>query len=260
MIKIAVAGVGGRMGERIISLLLQEDGVLISGALEREGHPLIGRFIAEGKIPVSGSIDAAAADADGIIDFTTPAASLINAEFAARTGRAMVIGTTGFREDELARLKSLAEGFACVLSPNTSVGVNVMFEAARSIALLLADGFDVEIAETHHRHKIDSPSGTALKLGEVIAEALSTNLKDAAVYSRHGRIGERGSGEIGIQALRGGDVVGEHTVFFFGRGERIELTHRASTRDNFASGAIRAMKWVVGKPAGIYTMKDVLGI
>ena len=154
----------------------------------------------------------------------------------------------------------LAESFPCVISPNMSIGVNVMFETARMLAGLLGNEFDVEIIETHHKHKIDSPSGTALRLGEVVAEALGRDFKKVARLERHGQVGERKKGEIGIQAIRGGDVVGEHAVIFFGAGERIELTHRASNRDNFAKGAIRAVKWVVGKPPGIYTMKDVLGI
>jgi 4-hydroxy-tetrahydrodipicolinate reductase len=266
MIKVAVTGVAGRMGGRIISLLRQEQEIQIVGATEREGHPALGKDaglvagIGEINIRVYGKIEEAASLADAIVDFTTPAGTLMNAEYASRTGKAMVIGTTGFSEDEQKRIKKLAENFPCVMSPNMSIGVNVMFEIARRLAGLLGDEFDVEIVETHHRHKVDSPSGTALRLGEVVAEALGRDFKKVARFERYGQIGERKKEEIGIQAIRGGDVVGEHTLIFFGFGERIELTHKAESRDNFARGAIRALKWVVGKPSGIYTMKDVLGI
>ncbi|MGH7807348.1 MAG: 4-hydroxy-tetrahydrodipicolinate reductase, partial [Thermodesulfobacteriota bacterium] len=185
---------------------------------------------------------------------------LKNAEYASITGKAMVIGTTGFKLEEQKRIRELAGSFPSVISPNMSIGVNVMFEIAKKLAGFLGDEFDVEIVETHHKHKVDSPSGTALRLGEEIAGALGRDFKTVARFERHGQIGERKKGEIGIQTIRGGDVIGEHTAFFLGQGERIELTHKASNRDNFARGAVRAVKWVVGKPPGIYSMKDVLGI
>lgn len=266
MIKIAITGVGGRMGGRILSLLREEDGIEIAGATEKEGHPVIGKdagVVAGGErigVLVSDRIEEAAFDADVVVDFTSPVATLANAEYASKTGRAMVIGTTGFSEDEKKKLEGLVKGFPCVMSTNMSIGVNVMFEVAKRLAQFLGDEFDVEIVEAHHRFKADSPSGTALKLGEVVAEALGRDFRKVARFERYGRIGERGRDEIGIQTIRGGDIVGEHTLIFCGIGEMVELTHRAFSRDNFARGAIRALKWVVGKPPGIYTMKDVLGI
>jgi 4-hydroxy-tetrahydrodipicolinate reductase len=266
MIKTAIAGVAGRMGGRILSLIREEEGIKIMGATERPGHPVIGKdagVCAGGEqigILVSDRIEEAAFDADVVVDFTAPVAALANAEYASKTGKAMVIGTTGFSEDEKKKLESLAKDFPSVMSPNMSIGVNVMFEVAKMLAEFLGHGFDVEIIEAHHRFKADSPSGTALKLGEVVAEALGRDFKKVARFERYGRIGERGKEEIGIQTIRGGDVVGEHTLIFYGVGERVEFIHRALSRDNFARGAIRALKWVVGKPPGIYTMKDVLGI
>jgi 4-hydroxy-tetrahydrodipicolinate reductase len=266
MIKVVVAGVSGRMGRRILSLLRDEGEIKVVGATERGGHSILGKDVGmvmglgELKVHVTDRIDEAAAGADAIIDFTTPDSTLSNAEYASNTRKGMVIGTTGFSEEEKGRLEGLAENFPCVLSPNMSIGVNVMFEVAKRIAELLGDGFDIEIIEAHHRHKADSPSGTALRLGEAVAEATRRNFKEVARFERYGRIGERKRDEIGIQTVRGGDIVGEHTVMYCGIGERIELTHRALNRDNFARGAIRALKWIVGKPPGIYTMKDVLGI
>ncbi len=266
MIKTAIMGVAGRMGGRILSLLMEEEGVKVIGATERKGHSVMGRdagMITGGEgigVLVSDRIEEAAFDADVIVDFTAPIATLANAEYASKTGKAMVIGTTGFSEDEKKKVESLARGFPCVMSPNMSIGVNVMFEVAKRLAQSLGDEFDVEIIEAHHRLKADSPSGTALKLGEIVAESLGRDFKKVARFERYGRIGERGKDEIGIQTIRGGDVVGEHTLIFCGIGERLEFTHRALSRDNFARGAIRALKWVVGKPPGIYTMKDVLGI
>lgn len=266
MIKVAITGVAGRMGRRILSLLREEQGIKIIGATERKDHSVMGRdagVVAGGEqigVLVSDRIEEAAFDADVIVDFTAPVATLAHAEYASKTGKAMVIGTTGFSEDEKKKLESLAKRFPCVMSPNMSIGVSVMFEVAKKLAQSLGDEFDVEIIEAHHRFKADSPSGTALKLGEIVAEALGRDFKKVSRFERYGRIGERGKDEIGIQTIRGGDIVGEHTLIFCGIGERVELAHRALSRDNFARGAIRALKWVVGRPPGIYTMKDVLGI
>jgi len=266
MIKVAITGVAGRMGGRILSLLREEDGIKIVGATEKEGHSSIGKdagIVTGGMeigIKVLDRIELGAIDADVIIDFTAPSATLTHALYASKKGKAMVVGTTGFLEEERKRFEKLTKEFPCVISPNMSIGVNVMFEVSKMIAGYLGTEFDVEIIEAHHKHKADSPSGTALRLGEAIAEALGRDFKKVARFERHGRIGERGKEEIGIQAIRGGDIIGDHTVIFCGTGERIEFTHRALSRDNFAMGAIRALKWVVGKPPGIYTMKDVLGI
>ncbi len=267
MIKVAVMGMAGRMGGRLLSLLSSEKGFEVVGATEKPQSPVLGKDaglatgLGEIGVVVSESIEEAASRADVIVDFTIPYASLTHARYAARTGKAMVIGTTGFSPDERKEVEGLTQKFPCVMSPNMSVGVNVVFDVAERLAKLLgSSGFDVEIVEAHHRYKIDSPSGTAIKLAEVVAEALERDLSRVARFERHGKIGERKKDEIGIQTIRGGDVVGEHTVIFFGMGERIELIHRASSRDNFARGAIRAVRWVVGKPPGLYTMKDVLGI
>ncbi len=179
---------------------------------------------------------------------------------AAQAKKAMVIGTTGLSPDNLAELAELSRNFPCVQSPNMAVGVNVLFKIARKMAALLGDAYDIEIIEAHHRMKKDAPSGTALKLGEMVAEGVHRNLAEVGVYSRHGMIGERTDKEIGIQTIRAGDIVGEHTVYFAGAGERLELTHRAHSRDNFARGAALAAAWVVGKPNGLYTMFDVLDL
>ena len=195
-----------------------------------------------------------------IVDFTAPESTLANARYASSNGKAMVIGTTGLSEDQKKELTDLAANFPCVFSPNMSIGVNVMFEATRKLAEILGDDYDVEIIEAHHKHKVDAPSGTALRLGEAAAEGLGRDFNKVARYERHGAIGERKEKEIGMQTIRAGDIVGEHTVMFCGAGERIELTHRAMSRDNFAKGVVRAVKWIPGKSAGIYTMKEVLGI
>ncbi|HEY7534627.1 MAG TPA: 4-hydroxy-tetrahydrodipicolinate reductase [Thermodesulfobacteriota bacterium] len=266
MIKVAITGIAGRMARRILSLLQGEEGIKIVGATEKEGHFFLGKdpaVVAGGieiGVPISDKIEVAARDADAIIDFTTPSATLISALYASKMGKAMVVGTTGFLDDEKKRFEKLAESFPCVISPNMSIGVSVMFEVSKLLARYLGNEFDVEIIEAHHKHKTDSPSGTAIRLGEAIAETLGRDFKQVARFERHGRIGARGKEEIGIQAIRGGDIIGDHTVIFCGTGERIEFTHRALDRDNFARGAIRALKWVIGKPPGIYTMKDVLGI
>lgn len=266
MIKVLVTGAAGRMGRQIVSLLLQEDDIEVVGATEAEGHPSIGKDVGKiigiGKIDVlvSDNLDKAASEADVVVDFTNPLATLDAASYASLKGKPMVIGTTGFSSDERVRLEELAGKFPCVVSPNMSIGVNVMFEITKKLAELLGNEFDVEIIEAHHRQKKDSPSGTAIRLGEIVAEATGRDFSDVARFERHGHLGERGLNEIGIQAIRGGDIIGEHCVLFCGNGERVELTHRATNRDNFARGAIRALRWIIGKPPGIYTMRDVLGI
>lgn len=253
------------MGERILSLLLESDQFEVAGATEAAGSRLIGKDIgslsskARSKIKVSDNLDEAFRDAHGIIDFSSPQSTLKTAEYAAANSKALVVGTTGFSDKEKDTLVKLAYNFPCVFSPNMSVGVNVMFEMASKLTELLGNDFDIEILEAHHRNKKDSPSGTALRIAEVVSETLDKNLDDIAVYERHGNIGARKKGELGIQTLRGGDVVGEHSLIFYGDGERVEFTHKASSRDTFANGAIRALKWVSDKPAGLYTMKDVLG-
>jgi 4-hydroxy-tetrahydrodipicolinate reductase len=266
MVRAAVAGIAGRMGSRIAQLILETSNIELAGAFERSDHPKVGRDIAEiiGGSPmgktVGGSILDVLEDVDVVIDFTTASVSLGHLREAASKKKPMVIGSTGFTPDQLGQAGELARKAACVLAPNMSMGVNVLFKVVGDVARLLGEGFDVEIVEAHHRFKKDAPSGTAVKLAQVVAESLDRDLGEVGVYARHGLIGERTNKEIGIQTLRGGDIVGEHTVLFAGMGERIEITHRAHSRDNFARGAVRAALWVVGQPAGLYDMKDVLGI
>jgi 4-hydroxy-tetrahydrodipicolinate reductase len=265
VIKVAVVGVCGRMGMSIASLAGTDEDIELVGATEVPGHVSIGRdledFIkgAGPGVRVSDSIEIAARAADVIIDFTVPEATLAHAEYSVRNEKSMVIGTTGFTSEQREKLLRLLDRIPCVLSPNMSVGVNVLFEISRQVASHLGESYDAEIFETHHRSKADSPSGTAIALAEAVAAGLGSELKDVARYERHGRIGARKKGEIGIQTLRGGDVVGDHTVMFLGDGERVELTHKATSRENFSSGALRAAKWIPGKSPGVYAMRDVLG-
>ena len=265
VIKVAVVGVCGRMGMSVASLAGADEDIELVGATEVPGHVSIGRDLGdliEGAGPgvsVSDSIEVAARAADVIIDFTVPEATLAHAEYSVRNEKSMVIGTTGFTSEQREKLLRLLERIPCVFSPNMSVGVNVLFEISRQVASHLGESYDAEIFETHHRAKADSPSGTAIALAKAVAAGLGSELKDVARYERHGRIGARKRGEIGVQTLRGGDVVGDHTVMFLGDGERVELTHKATSRDNFSSGALRAAKWIPGKSPGVYAMRDVLG-
>ena len=236
------------------------------GATEVPGHERVGTdasalggWAAPGVV-VRDDMAEAAADADVIVDFTAPAATLAHAEYAAGSGKSMVTGTTGFTDGQRETLLAALGKIPCVFAPNMSVGINLLLELARGTAFSLGDGYDAEIVETHHGRKVDAPSGTALALAESVASGRGRDLSDVARYERHGNTGPRKKGEIGVQTLRGGDVVGDHTVMFLGDGERIELTHRATSRENFSSGALRAVKWIAGKPPGIYSMRDVLGL
>ncbi len=266
MVKAIVAGAGGRMGGRIIAMIKEADGIELSAAFERPDSPAVGKDAGEVAgighigVEINGSLDQVIDKGDVIIDFTFHQAAVKHAERAASAGRSMVIGTTGFSQEEKARIEELSHSFPCVLAPNMSVGVNLLYKLLEITATVLGDDYDVEIVEAHHRMKKDAPSGTALQLGRVVAQALGRDFDKVAVYERHGIIGERSGKEIGIQTLRGGDIVGEHTVMFAGIGERVEITHKASSRDTFARGAVRAAKWVAGKGPGLYSMQDVLGI
>ncbi|RMF42152.1 MAG: 4-hydroxy-tetrahydrodipicolinate reductase [Deltaproteobacteria bacterium] len=266
MTKIAVTGAAGRMGGRIITLATESDSLQVTGAVERTGHPRIGEDA--GLVAGCGALDVAITDsleqalegADLLIDFTFPQVTLENAEVCARVGRGMVIGSTGFRPEEREQLARITAGIPVVFAPNMSVGVNVCFKILKDIARTLGDGWDVEIVELHHNKKKDAPSGTAVRMGEVVADALGRDYNKVANCHREGMCGERAPEEIGMQTVRGGDIVGEHTVYFIGMGERIELTHRAMSRDMFARGAVRAAAWLKGKPAGMYDMQAVLGL
>jgi 4-hydroxy-tetrahydrodipicolinate reductase len=266
MIKIAVCGAAGQMGQRIINSIIESEGVLFCGALERPGHHQIGEdaglLAGCGKtdVQITDSLNAVVAACDVLIDFTSPKVSLKNLELCALHKKSIVIGSTGFTPEERALAAELAKDIPVVLAPNMSVGVNVCFKVLNDIATTLGDDFDVEIVELHHKLKKDAPSGTAVRMGEIVAEALGRDYNKVANCHREGIIGERTKEEIGMQTVRGGDIVGEHTVYFIGMGERIEISHRAMTRDMFSRGSVRAAKWVVGKAPGLYDMQDVLGL
>jgi 4-hydroxy-tetrahydrodipicolinate reductase len=256
------------MGARIINVISASEGIRLSSALERKGHTLVGQDACTlAGIPSSGSparitddLVVALTAADVLIDFTIPEATLGHIKACAELGKAIVIGTTGFSKEQLVEIDACARKIPCMLSPNMSIGVNLCFKILAEIARTIGNDYDMEIVEAHHRLKKDAPSGTALKMAQVIAKAVDRNLDEVGVYARKGMIGERAKKEIGIQTLRGGDIVGDHTVMFAGTGERIELTHRATSRDTFAAGAVRAAKWIVGKKPGLYDMQDVLGL
>ena len=256
--KLAVTGAGGRMGRALIEAIQADGGLELGAALDAPGSPAIGQDV--GGVKVSADVAGAVSACDVLIDFTRPEGALAHLAACAKQGRAMVIGTTGFSEPQSASIREAAQRIPIVLSPNFAVGVNVLFKLAETAARALGEGYDVEIVEAHHRHKVDAPSGTALKLGEIIARALERDLGKVAVHGREGETGERPAKAIGFHALRGGDIVGEHTALFAGVGERLELTIRSQSRMTYAHGAVRAAKWLRRKPAGLYDMFDVLGL
>ncbi len=266
MTKIIVAGAMGRMGTRIIANILAGSDYKLVGALESPGDSALGRDVGviagkgECGIKITDSLDALMSEADVVIDFTSSRTTLPHLEIVARHGKAAVIGSTGHTPEERLGIEAFAAKIPFVMASNMSVGVNVLWKIIADAAKLLGEGYDVEIVEAHHRLKKDAPSGTAMTTAEVLAGALNRNLAKDAVYHREGMIGPRKPKEIGIQTVRGGDVVGDHTVFFLGDGERLEITHRATSRDTFALGALRAAQWVVGRPKGLYSMRDVLGL
>lgn len=254
------------MGKRLVSLVQESPNLQLAGATEAKGHPGLGRDAGDiagcGPLGVSLVSDLATVlqQADVVVDFTSPTVTLGHLTLAVQHKRAMVIGTTGFSPDEMKQLRRHAESIPCVQAPNMSVGINVLLEIIGKVAQALGDDYDLEIIDAHHNKKKDAPSGTALKLAEALAAAKNWDLEETGVYARHGIIGERSSKEIGIQTVRAGDIVGDHTVLYGGPGERIEITHRAHNRDPFARGALRAAEWVVKQPPGLYGMADVLGL
>ena len=266
MTRIAITGAAGRMGRSLIEACNQTDGVDVTVALEHPDNSLLGSdagdLVGVGKLGVLIGAELAAVvdDFDVLIDFTRPEPTLANLEVCRQAGRRVVIGTTGFSEQEKARIKAAAEDIGVVFAPNMSVGVNVCLKLLDVAARVLGDEVDIEVIEAHHRHKVDAPSGTALRMGEVVAEALGRDLKDCAVYGREGHTGERDRKTIGFETIRAGDIVGDHTVLFAGTGERIEITHKASSRMTFAYGAVRAASWLTGRKTGLYDMRDVLGL
>lgn len=266
MTKVIVAGASGRMGQRVGYMVTQNKDLQLVGGFEQPDNPAVGRDIGEvggygtRGVAIASSLESVIGLGDVIIDFTFHAATMKFARIAAAHKKAMVIGTTGLTPENLAELKDLARDIVIVQAPNMAVGVNVLFKLTQKVAQILGNDYDIEIVEAHHRMKKDAPSGTALKLGEMAALGVGRDLQKVGVFERNGIIGERTDEEIGIQTIRGGDIVGEHTVYFAGPGERIELTHRAHNRDNFARGAAVAAAWVTGRPNGLYSMFDVLGL
>jgi len=251
--KIAIAGAGGRMGRTLIDAVLADRGLSLAAAFDVPGSPAVGQQV--GNIRVSSDPKTAAA-ADVLIDFTRPEGALEHLRHA----RAMVIGTTGFAEAQKKTIEEAARRMPIAMAANFAVGVNAAYQLAETAARILGDGYDVEIIEAHHRHKVDAPSGTALRLGEIVAKALNRKLSDVARHGRAGETGERPESEIGFHAIRGGDIVGEHTVIFAGQGERLEVTVRSQSRMTYAAGALRAAKFLQGRAPGLYDMADVLGL
>jgi 4-hydroxy-tetrahydrodipicolinate reductase len=264
MVKCIVIGAAGRMGSRIIQTIHQTEGIQLVGTVEIKSHSLVGtdagEFSGTGKIGILivDSIDVVNSDCDVLIDFTTPESSLSSLEWSAAKKKAVVIGTTGFSPKQKDHIKKLAQDIPCVCAPNMSVGINLMFNIISQVAKTLQDEYDIEIIESHHRLKKDAPSGTAVKMAQILASTLKRNLEQVAVHQRKGLIGKRRNEEIGIQVIRAGDIVGEHTVIFAGAGERLEITHKAHSRDTFARGAVKAAQWVVKQQPGLYDMQDVL--
>jgi 4-hydroxy-tetrahydrodipicolinate reductase len=264
-VKAIVIGAAGRMGIRLLWAIHETAHIYLAGAVERKDHPFLGRDAGEvagmekWEVPLAGDLREVISSGEVILDFTNAEAALRNFQVAAEKGKGAVIGSTGFSSVQMDEVKALARKVPCVLSPNMSVGVNVMFKFVGDLARVLGDDFDMEVIEAHHRMKKDAPSGTAMKIGQILAQAVNRNLEQVGNFARKGIIGERKKSEIGMQTIRAGDIVGEHTVIFGGMGERLEFTHRAHSRDNFARGAVRAAGWVVKQPPGLYDMQDVLG-
>jgi 4-hydroxy-tetrahydrodipicolinate reductase len=254
--KLAVAGAGGRMGAALIEAIRADDALALAAAFDAPGSPALGREL--GGIKVTSDVPAAVSASDVVLDFTRPEGTMRHLDACLKHEKALVIGTTGFSAAQMKAIGEAGKRIAIVMSPNFAVGVNVLFKAAGMAARALGDAYDVEIIEAHHRHKVDAPSGTALALGEIVAAALKRKIDDVEKHGRHGDTGERPSKEIGFHAIRGGDIVGEHTVLFAGAGERLELTVRSQSRTTYASGALRAAKWLRRRPAGLYDMFDVL--
>jgi 4-hydroxy-tetrahydrodipicolinate reductase len=266
MVNIVVSGAAGRMGGRIIALSKKFDDLQLVGALEQKDHNDLGKDAGEvvgaGTMGVrlTNGMKNVSEKVDAVIDFSSHSATVELIGSLANNPVPVVVGTTGLPDEAVKAIRAYSKKAPCVLAPNMSVGVNLLLKVLQDIAKVLGDDYDVEVVEAHHRLKKDAPSGTAIRMAQVLAEALNRNLEDSAVYSRKGLIGERREKEIGIQTIRAGDIVGEHTVLFGGLGERIEVTHRVSNRDTFARGALKAALWVTRQSAGFYDMRDVLGL
>lgn len=265
MMKIAIAGATGRMGKMLIEAVLNCTDAELVGALEHESCPLLGEdagaFLGKKTgVVITSDITKALSSAEFLIDFTRPEGTMAHLAVAQKTNSKMIIGTTGLSSEQIDNLKKASANLAIVFAPNMSVGVNATFKLLEIAAKMLNEGYDIEIVEAHHRHKVDAPSGTALRMGEVIADALGEKLGDVAVYAREGHTGERKAGSIGFATIRGGDIVGDHTVLFAGEGERIEISHKSSSRQSYAQGSLRAARFLQAQGSGLYDMQDVLGL
>jgi 4-hydroxy-tetrahydrodipicolinate reductase len=263
--RIAVAGASGRMGRMLIEAIHNSDDCVLAGALDVPGSPALGidatAFLGSASgVVITSDLRQGLAQAQVLIDFTRPEGTLAHLEVCKDLGVKLVIGTTGFSEEQKQTLAEGARQVAVMLAPNMSVGVNVTLKLLEMAAKALSTGYDIEIVEAHHRHKVDAPSGTALKMGEVIADALGRDLAECAVYERYGHTGARDPSSIGFATVRGGDIVGDHTVLFAGIGERIEITHKSSSRETYAQGSLRAVRFLADKPQGLFDMFDVLGL
>jgi len=263
-LRIAIAGASGRMGRMLIETVLAADGCALAGALDVPGSPALGQDAGAfaGKatgVTITSDLRSGLADAQVLIDFTRPEGTLAHLAVCRELGVKAVIGTTGFSDAQKAEIADHARHVAVVFAPNMSVGVNVVMRLLDQAARALSQGYDIEVIEAHHRHKVDAPSGTALQMGEVLAKALGRELKDCAVYAREGVTGERDPSSIGFATIRGGDIVGDHTVLFAGTGERIEISHKSSSRAGYAQGSLRAARFLAGRASGLFTMNDVLG-
>jgi 4-hydroxy-tetrahydrodipicolinate reductase len=264
-LRIAIAGASGRMGRMLIEAVTAADDCALAGALDRTDTPALGHDATawlgrSSGVTITDDLRSGLAGAQVLIDFTRPEGTLAHLAVCRELGVKAVIGTTGFSDEQKAAIAEHAKHIAIMMSPNMSVGVNVAFKLLDLAARALNEGYDIEVIEAHHRHKVDAPSGTALAMGEVLAKALGRNLKDCAVYGREGITGERDPSTIGFATVRGGDIVGDHTVLFAGTGERIEITHRAGSRATYAQGSLRAVRFIAGQDKGLFDMFDVLGL
>lgn len=266
MTKLAITGASGRMGRALIEAAHQDENATLSAAVDRPGSTMVGVDAGElaglGKlgIKVDDSLTRVVDQFDVLIDFTRPDATMLHLEICRAAGKPMIIGTTGFNDEQKKQIAHVAKHIGIVFAPNMSVGVNLTFKLLDIAARVLGDEVDIEIIEAHHRHKVDAPSGTALRMGEVVADALGRDLMECAVFGREGNTGERDRHTIGFETIRAGDIVGEHTVMFADVGERVEITHKASSRMTFANGAVRAAKWIMQYDKGLFDMQDVLGL
>ena len=264
-IRFAIPGAAGRMGRTLIEAVTQAPDAALAAALDVPGCPLAGHDAGEflgvrTGVAIAHDVEAAAQAADCLIDFTRPAGTMVHLDACRRHGTHLIIGTTGFSPEQREAIRAASEDIPIVFAPNMAVGVNLVFKLLDVAARALAEGYDVEVVEAHHRHKVDAPSGTALRMGEVVAQALGRTLSECAVYGREGHTGERPAQQIGFATVRGGDIVGDHTVLFAGTGERVEITHKAASRMPYALGALRAARFLRGRTAGLFDMQDVLGL